>query len=47
MYYVTGGPAFGTLIYQLILSFVHCLDNNISFVGAYINIENEKHPSSL
>ena len=42
MYYSTGGPAFGTLIYQLILTLVHCLDKNISFAGAYINLENEK-----
>ena len=38
MYYSTGGPAFGTLIYQLILTLVHCLDKNISFAGAYINL---------
>lgn len=42
MYYSTGVPAFGTLIYQLILTLVHCLDKNISFAGAYINLENEK-----
>jgi len=41
MYYSSGGPAFGTLIYQLILTLVHCLDNNISFVGTYINVDVE------
>ena len=39
MYYINGTPAFGTLIYQLILAYVHCLNYNIKFIGAFINKE--------
>lgn len=45
MYYVNGAPAFGTLVYQLVLAYVHCLSNNIQFIGVYINKEDNHNDS--